>query len=138
MTKLPGYRVRRFHLRRYGPFGRIHFLDGSAADPDAECRRYEAEIERAGGIDFQVLGIGTNGYVLTVVAGAPAWAANPAGFADPLTTRGDLIVRGGSGTTRLALGATGAVLTSNGIDATWAAAGAAPVDYLTPIWWDGD
>ena len=42
---------------------RIHFLDGSAPDADAECRRYEAEIERAGGIDFQVLGIGANGHI---------------------------------------------------------------------------
>ncbi|HEX5475655.1 MAG TPA: glucosamine-6-phosphate deaminase [Vicinamibacterales bacterium] len=41
----------------------VHFLDGSASDPDAECRRYEAEIEQAGGIDLQVLGIGTNGHI---------------------------------------------------------------------------
>jgi len=42
---------------------RIHFLNGSATDLDAECRRYEAEIEAAGGIDLQILGIGTNGHV---------------------------------------------------------------------------
>ena len=42
---------------------RINFLDGSAADPDAECRRYEGAIEAAGGIDFQVLGIGANGHI---------------------------------------------------------------------------
>lgn len=41
----------------------IHFLDGTAADLDAECRRYEIAIERAGGIDLQLLGIGTNGHV---------------------------------------------------------------------------
>jgi glucosamine-6-phosphate deaminase len=40
-----------------------HFLDGSASDPDAECRRYEREIAAAGGIDLQVLGIGTNGHI---------------------------------------------------------------------------
>jgi glucosamine-6-phosphate deaminase len=42
---------------------RIHFLDGSAADPDAECVRYERAIEEAGGLDLQVIGIGTNGHI---------------------------------------------------------------------------
>jgi glucosamine-6-phosphate deaminase len=41
----------------------IHFLDGSAPDPGAECRRYERAIEEAGGIDIQILGIGTNGHI---------------------------------------------------------------------------
>jgi len=41
----------------------IHFLDGSAADPEAECLRYERAIEEAGGIDVQILGIGTNGHI---------------------------------------------------------------------------
>lgn len=40
-----------------------HFLDGSTQDPDAECLRYEREIALAGGIDLQVLGIGTNGHI---------------------------------------------------------------------------
>ncbi len=42
---------------------RIQFLDGMAADPDAECARYEAAIADAGGIDLQILGIGTNGHI---------------------------------------------------------------------------
>lgn len=42
---------------------RIHFLNGAASDLQAECRRYEAEITAAGGIDLQVLGIGTNGHI---------------------------------------------------------------------------
>ena len=42
---------------------RIHFLDGATSDAEAECRRYEAAIEAAGGIDFQVLGIGGNGHI---------------------------------------------------------------------------
>ena len=41
----------------------INFLDGAAADPEAECERYEAAIADAGGIDLQVLGIGTNGHI---------------------------------------------------------------------------
>ncbi|MBM3818883.1 MAG: glucosamine-6-phosphate deaminase [Acidimicrobiia bacterium] len=43
--------------------GRIHFLNGAAADLDAECDRYEAEIEAAGGIDLLLLGIGGNGHI---------------------------------------------------------------------------
>jgi glucosamine-6-phosphate deaminase len=41
----------------------IHFLDGATRDPAAECKRYEAEIRAAGGIDLQVLGIGGNGHI---------------------------------------------------------------------------
>lgn len=41
----------------------IHFLDGAARDPEAECRRYEDAIQAAGGIDIQILGIGTNGHI---------------------------------------------------------------------------
>ncbi len=42
---------------------RIHFLNGTATDLDAECARYEDAIASAGGIDLQVLGIGSNGHV---------------------------------------------------------------------------
>lgn len=42
---------------------RIHFLNGAATDLDAECDRYEAAIEAAGGIDLQILGIGANGHI---------------------------------------------------------------------------
>jgi len=42
---------------------RIHFLNGKDGDAARECRRYEAAIARAGGIDLQILGIGTNGHI---------------------------------------------------------------------------
>jgi glucosamine-6-phosphate deaminase len=42
---------------------RIHFLDGAAADTDAECARYERAIAAAGGIDILILGLGTNGHI---------------------------------------------------------------------------
>lgn len=42
---------------------RIHFLNGMAADADAECRRYEHAIARAGGIDLMILGLGRNGHI---------------------------------------------------------------------------
>lgn len=41
----------------------INFLNGSAADPAEECVRYEQAITEAGGIDIQILGIGTNGHI---------------------------------------------------------------------------
>lgn len=42
---------------------RTNFLDGSAPDPEEECERYEREIDAAGGIDLQILGVGTNGHI---------------------------------------------------------------------------
>jgi glucosamine-6-phosphate deaminase len=40
-----------------------HLPDGTAADLDAECRRYEARIAEFGGIDLQLLGIGQAGHI---------------------------------------------------------------------------
>lgn len=40
-----------------------HIPDGTAEDGDEQCRRYEEQIRRAGGIDLQVLGIGHNGHI---------------------------------------------------------------------------
>ena len=42
---------------------RIHFLNGAARDTARECDRYERAIVRAGGIDLQILGLGTNGHI---------------------------------------------------------------------------
>ena len=42
---------------------RIQFLNGAARDVAGECRRYERAIERAGGIDLQILGLGMNGHI---------------------------------------------------------------------------
>ncbi len=41
----------------------INFLNGAAPDADDECARYDAAIASAGGIDLQLLGIGTNGHI---------------------------------------------------------------------------
>lgn len=40
-----------------------HLPNGLANDLDAECQRYEALIQKAGGIDFQLLGIGKDGHI---------------------------------------------------------------------------
>lgn len=41
----------------------VGMLDGQAPDLKAECRRYDAAIAAAGGIDLQILGIGANGHI---------------------------------------------------------------------------
>jgi glucosamine-6-phosphate deaminase len=40
-----------------------HLPNGMADDLDAECRKYEALIQRFGGIDLQLLGIGKAGHI---------------------------------------------------------------------------
>lgn len=40
-----------------------HIPDGNAADINAECKSYDSMIEKIGGVDLQVLGIGTNGHI---------------------------------------------------------------------------
>lgn len=42
---------------------RCHLPNGAAADVQQACRDYEEEIDRAGGIDLQILGIGANGHI---------------------------------------------------------------------------
>lgn len=45
------------------PEGSINFLNGNASDPEKECEEYENKIKKAGGIDIQLLGIGSNGHI---------------------------------------------------------------------------
>lgn len=45
------------------PKHHIHFLDGRAADLDAECDGFERKISEAGGLDLLLLGIGANGHI---------------------------------------------------------------------------
>ncbi len=42
---------------------RIHIPDGMTSDVPGLCERYEAEIRAAGGIDLQLLGIGSDGHI---------------------------------------------------------------------------
>ena len=41
----------------------VHIPDGNAADPDSHAKSYDAMIDAEGGIDIQLLGIGTNGHI---------------------------------------------------------------------------
>ena len=45
------------------PEENINFLDGNAEDLEQECESYEKKIKAAGGIDIQLLGIGSNGHI---------------------------------------------------------------------------
>jgi len=40
-----------------------HLPDGMAADLEAECQAYEARIAQVGGIDLQLLGLGSDGHI---------------------------------------------------------------------------
>jgi glucosamine-6-phosphate deaminase len=42
---------------------RTHVPDGRALDFETHCRQYEQRIKDAGGIDLQILGIGTDGHI---------------------------------------------------------------------------
>jgi glucosamine-6-phosphate deaminase len=55
----------------------IHVPDGLTREPENYCRWYEEEIERAGGIDLQLLGIGGDGH----------WAFNEPGSSLASRTR---------------------------------------------------
>jgi len=41
----------------------IHILNGKTENIKKECEEYEIKIEKAGGIDLQILGIGPNGHI---------------------------------------------------------------------------
>ncbi|NCU32813.1 MAG: glucosamine-6-phosphate deaminase [Candidatus Moranbacteria bacterium] len=41
----------------------IYILNGEATDSSAECKSYEQKLQKAGGVDLQVLGIGQNGHI---------------------------------------------------------------------------
>ncbi|MDR2806198.1 MAG: glucosamine-6-phosphate deaminase [Dysgonamonadaceae bacterium] len=41
----------------------VHILNGNAPDLQAECNRYEAAIEAAGGIDLFIGGVGADGHI---------------------------------------------------------------------------
>ena len=68
------YPIKKSHPQSYDYFMRSELFDkinlagsllpnGEADDPSAECLKYDAEIEAAGGIDLMLLGIGLNGHI---------------------------------------------------------------------------
>lgn len=45
------------------PLAQTYIPDGKATDLVRECERYEALLKEKGGVDLQILGIGTNGHI---------------------------------------------------------------------------
>jgi glucosamine-6-phosphate deaminase len=45
------------------PLSQAYIPNGASDEVEAECQRYEQLIERLGGIDLQILGIGRNGHI---------------------------------------------------------------------------
>jgi len=45
------------------PAKNVHILDGNAPDLEAECQNYEAKIERFGGVQLFIGGIGPDGHI---------------------------------------------------------------------------
>lgn len=77
---------------------------------------------------------GTAAQVLTMSGGVPIWQNAASGFADPMTTIGDLILRNASNvTTRLPIGSSGQVLTVTGGVPAWAAAGGGFTNPMTTV-----
>jgi glucosamine-6-phosphate deaminase len=73
-----GYFLRQHLFDRTRP-GKVHFLNGQASDPAAECRRYQALLE-AHPVDIVCAGIGENGHL--------AFNDPPvADFADPVQVK---------------------------------------------------
>jgi glucosamine-6-phosphate deaminase len=70
------YHYMRTHLFDHVPISpeSVEIPDGMAPDPEVECRRYEAAIRAAGGLDVVVLGLGHNGHIGFNEPGTP-WDA---------------------------------------------------------------
>lgn len=77
------------------------------------------------------LPIGTNGQVLGVVAGVPAWTTDASGMTNPMTTTGDTIYSSsGSTPARLGIGTTGQVLSVSGGVPAWATVASSPIKQI--------
>jgi glucosamine-6-phosphate deaminase len=71
------------------PSANIHLPDGFVpnAEVDAHCRDYEEKIRAAGGIDFQILGIGRTGHIGFNEPGSARRSRTRLVTLDPLTRR---------------------------------------------------
>ncbi len=71
------HELSRFRFLRDKLFSQINLADdalyapdGMTQDPDAECLNYEKAIQTAGGLDFQLLTLGTRGQIGSIESGA--------------------------------------------------------------------
>ncbi len=67
----------------------VHLPSGTvpAAEVDAHCRKYEETIAAAGGIDYQILGIGRTGHIGFNEPGSPRRSRTRLVTLDPITRR---------------------------------------------------
>jgi len=65
------YMRRSFFMQLQKKPAEVHILDGSAPDPELECREFERRIKESGGIDLQILGLGRNGHIGFNEPGSP-------------------------------------------------------------------
>lgn len=77
------------------PASQIGFLRGDAADPVAECRRYDQAIAAAGGLDLLVCGLGANGHLGFNEPGPVLWAATHVATLHPETRTANAGLFGG-------------------------------------------
>ena len=64
----PGHRQSYAFFMKENLFSKVNLAsteipNGSAGDPIAECLRYDAQLDKSGGIDLMLLGIGLNGHI---------------------------------------------------------------------------
>jgi hypothetical protein len=102
-------------------------LETGKADKSTLTAKGDLYVASASGVVTR-LAVGANNQVLTADSAQTVgvkWATPTSGFADPLTTAGDIIVRGASATVRKGVGTNGQILQVN-------TANADKLAYVTP------
>ena len=94
LTRLPGHRVRRFCLARFGALGRLHFLDGTPTDVVFDLDRDDPAVLAWIGLralpdgERQWLDVGARGFDADAIqVGLRTSSADEAGTAGPLPGR---------------------------------------------------
>lgn len=100
----------------------VYSTRASATSPGTWTSREPTYLADAGSLRGRTIATTapTSGQVYTWNSGTSQWEPTSASALTVTTTRGDLIVRGASADQRLAVGASGRVLRSDGTDPAWA------------------
>jgi len=105
----------------------IHYTQASISIPASQVSDFDTEVSNNSDVSSNTSFRTTPSSVITAGSNL-SWdgntlnATSSGGFTDPMTTRGDIIIRDASNNTeRLGIGANTYVLTSDGTDIAWAA-----------------